>query len=145
MRRINPAKSLKLAATPRDLFRFVTKVAERQLDGVRTPCWEWTANADPSGYGKFKMNGRQHWAHRVAYAIFRGSIPDAMDVDHICHNPKCVNPHHLRRKTRGANVAESNRHRAKVRAAAEAVGVCGGGGRWRRFGHPFLSARATAF
>ena len=35
-------------------------------------------------------------AHRVAYEVGRGPIPDGAELDHICHNRKCVNPDHLR-------------------------------------------------
>jgi hypothetical protein len=119
-RRIAPPHRLKLIPTAGDVRRLLAKVEPRQLPRVRGECWEWTANADDSGYGKFKIGGRQHWAHRVSYAFFRGTIPDGLQVDHRCHNPKCINPWHLRRRTQAANIAESNRYRARARSAEPA-------------------------
>jgi HNH endonuclease len=35
-------------------------------------------------------------AHRVAFSLWVGPIPEGMTVDHICRNRKCQNPNHLR-------------------------------------------------
>ena len=58
-------------------------------------CWLWTAAKEPAGYGHFKKDGRPHPAHRVAYEMVVGPIPDGLDLDHLCRNPSCVNPAHL--------------------------------------------------
>src|SRR4051812_13734889 len=111
---IKPAKALRLKAEPSDLARFMAKVTFRRFGAVRTLCWEWDANADEKGYGKFKFRSRQLWAHRASYAMFRGPIKEGLEVDHRCHNPRCVNPHHLRPKTRAKNIGESNTRRAAL-------------------------------
>lgn len=60
-----------------------------------TRCWLWTAARSPRGYGKFGVNGKNSYAHRVAYLVLTGkSIPDALRVCHHCDNPPCVNPEH---------------------------------------------------
>ena len=33
-------------------------------------------------------------AHRMAFVILRGPIPEGMVLDHICDNRWCVNPYH---------------------------------------------------
>jgi hypothetical protein len=70
--------------------RFMAKV---QVD-PSTGCWVWTAPS-PGPYGQVSIKHRSHWAHRVAYELFVGPIPDGMHVDHLCRVPKCVNPGHL--------------------------------------------------
>jgi hypothetical protein len=35
------------------------------------------------------------YAHRVSYRIFKGPIPDGMQVQHLCNTTLCVNPAHL--------------------------------------------------
>lgn len=60
-----------------------------------TGCIEWTACVDPDGYGRIKVDGQTRMAHRVAYEMFVGPIPEGLHLDHLCRNRKCINPHHL--------------------------------------------------
>jgi len=67
-------------------------------------CWTWNGSSRPTGHGHFKYKGLRIAAYRAAYAIFKGPIPDGLVIDHICHNPKCVNPDHLRAVTQKQNM-----------------------------------------
>jgi hypothetical protein len=61
-------------------------------------CWLWTASVDQKGYGQFAMkpaHKRPLKAHRVAWEIYRGQVPDELCVLHKCDQPACVNPDHL--------------------------------------------------
>lgn len=58
-------------------------------------CWLWTAHRNHRGYGIFNLNGRTSRAHRVAYTLTKGPIPDGAIVCHTCDNPPCCNPDHL--------------------------------------------------
>lgn len=59
-------------------------------------CWYWTAYKDRQGYGQFRLDGRLRQAHCVSYELFVGPIPEGLLVRHMCHNPSCVNPNHLK-------------------------------------------------
>jgi hypothetical protein len=67
-------------------------------------CWEWKY-VNWAGYGGFRYDGRRMGAHRAAYELLVGPIPDGMDIDHLCRNRRCVNPAHLQPVTRSENLS----------------------------------------
>jgi hypothetical protein len=85
--------------TPAEVARFWSKV-EKQPDG----CWVWLASRNPWGYGHFAHRRVIRSAHRCAYEIAVGPIPDGLTIDHLCRNPACVNPAHLEPVTMTENL-----------------------------------------
>lgn len=74
-----------------------------RCDEVGTGCCYWTAGTNTRGYGKANLNGKPVMAHRVAYQLFVGPIPDGLTIDHLCRVRGCVNPLHLEPVTRREN------------------------------------------
>lgn len=92
--------------------RFWPKV--QKSDG----CWLWIAGGDGStGYGRIREGSKTKptlLAHRVAWELTFGPIPDDLWVLHKCDTPRCVRPDHLFLGTSGEN---NNDMAAKGRAA----------------------------
>mgnify|MGYP000886316945 CR=1 FL=1 len=69
-------------------------------------CWEFTGALNHGGYGIVQRGVRgagTDRAHRIIYEAEVGPIPSGMTIDHLCMNPRCVNPAHLEVVTRAEN------------------------------------------
>lgn len=69
-------------------------------------CWIWMGALEGGKYrrGKFSVGGAVLKAHRVAYELFKGAIPEKALLLHNCDIPCCVNPSHLRPGTHTENM-----------------------------------------
>lgn len=81
------------------------RLAEKYVVNDETGCWEWTACRTPAGYGQFYFEGRRNnFAHRAAYIMLVGPIPDDKVIDHLCKVRHCCNPAHLEPVTQRENL-----------------------------------------
>lgn len=79
-------------------------------------CWEWTGCILKDGYGRFGYESRkQTTAHRVAWMLTYGPIPEGMEVCHRCDTRyppsdrryrRCCRPDHLFLGTKDDNMAD---------------------------------------
>lgn len=71
-----------------DAEHFLSKVEKTDT------CWNWIGSINKGGYGEYHR-GPIKRAHRVSYTLFKGTIPEGLQIDHLCRNRRCVNPKHL--------------------------------------------------
>ena len=77
-------------------------------------CWEWMASKIPRGYGTIKIDGKVKRAHRVAWELCNGQIPEGLHCLHSCDNTSCCNPDHLFLGTHQDNMTDmANKGRSK--------------------------------
>lgn len=97
-------ESFLIGFPPALLLRFHDRVISEPASGFDEPCWTWTGNTKPDGYGLINLAGRQRSVHRVSYEATVGAVPDGLELDHLCRNTRCVNPAHLEPVTHDENM-----------------------------------------
>lgn len=90
--------------TAEEISRFWSQV---DRTGGPDACWLYglSSNSHPLMYYRgFSWHGVTYPAHRVAYTITKGPIPDELELDHTCDVKACVNPAHLESVTHQENM-----------------------------------------
>lgn len=63
-------------------------------------CWEWMGQISSHGYALLNKT----YMHRESYSLWHKTIPDNLQIDHLCRNTKCINPSHLEAVTQRENL-----------------------------------------
>lgn len=95
--------------------------------GYPTPCWIRRGFVTTAGYSRVTIAGKSMYAHRAMYEQVISAIPEGMDLDHLCRQPRCINPDHLEpvprytnlQRGRGAKLTEDEVR--EIRAAPREV------------------------
>ena len=81
-------------------IRFTKQIIQGNAD----ECVLWAGKVNNMGYGQFCLTGVFVLAHRYSYEQVKGAIPEGLVLDHLCGNPRCVNPVHLEAVTQADNL-----------------------------------------
>lgn len=101
VKRYRPARATRILGSDEERFNaYLHKAGPDE-------CWVWGGALNVNGYGAFRSSGkdpRNIRAHRFAYEMLVGPIPDGMELDHLCRNRPCCNPAHLEPVTGRVNI-----------------------------------------
>lgn len=92
-------------ATPEE--RFWNQVVQ-----IPDGCWIWIGTIASGEYGQMVVNGRTLMAHRFAYELLVGPIPEGLTLDHLCRETMCCRPDHLEPVTLADNIRRQIRTRS---------------------------------
>lgn len=97
-------KNCKRGSTPEQRLRHIGWTV------TQSGCWEFAGSRNrDGGYGHIGFEGKIRGAHRMAYEAWIGPLIDGMVIMHLCDNPPCINPEHLRQGTQEENQQDALR------------------------------------
>jgi hypothetical protein len=100
--------------------RLWSKVDKSDING----CWPFKGSTGRNGVGQINKNGRPVGAHRVAYELTYGPIPDGLIVRHlVCDNSICCNPAHLALGTKADNSRDMVEHGRSTRGERNPMAI----------------------
>lgn len=76
------------------------------MEALKNNCWIYAGTVNKDGYGVIWDSGHNNYrlAHRVLYETIHGTIVNKLPLDHLCRQPRCINPDHLEPVTTRENV-----------------------------------------
>ena len=84
----------------------IEKFADKFMTEPNTGCWLWIgANNGKGDYARYGVL----YPHRHFWELLNGTVPEGLELDHICRVRCCVNPDHLEPVTRKINTLRGKR------------------------------------
>lgn len=100
---------------PAPLMQRLMALIDKRPNG----CWIPRLKPNEKGYVRVKTPGNHTYVHRVIYEHFKGSIPEELELDHLCRVPACCNPDHLEAVTHSVNMLRQPYSFVRARVSRE--------------------------
>lgn len=71
-------------------------------------CWECISHSKNKGYPQIYRRNSKEKGYRYVYELYKGKIPEGLHIMHLCDNPACINPNHLKPGTHQDNMDDMN-------------------------------------
>lgn len=102
----NATKPFRRKYTPEQ--RFFAKVDKNGPLILETRCWAWMGWTIKTGYSCLWLNGKHVYGHAFSYRFHHQEpVPPGKEIMHLCDNPPCTNPEHLRAVTHRENMLDA--------------------------------------
>ena len=124
------AVKMRMHAEPEHKPLILQRLRERVIID-ENGCHIFQGSLNHDGYGVFEVAGIRWGAHRAAYIVSKGDIPDGLRLDHLCRVRNCCNPDHLEPVTQAENTRRGLMPKVtleqvkEIRASKEKSGVLG--------------------
>lgn len=83
--------------------KILARIEARTVVDPETGCHVWQGSTT-KGYGTLSVDNKTWRAHRLAYVLAHGAVPEGMVLDHLCRNRACCNPAHIEAVTNRENL-----------------------------------------
>ncbi len=87
----------------KDKFEMMKNKFEKNIEENNNGCLIWTGSRFSNGYGRLRFMNKSSLAHRFAYYLYHGNIPDGAIIQHSCDQKNCVSYLHLSAGTPKSN------------------------------------------
>ena len=105
----------------------IEDVLKRVVVNQKTGCHIWTGTKNWCGYGTVRFDNRWTMVHRTVWEHHRGSIPEGMQVDHMCSVKLCCNVDHLQLLSPRDNcLANTSNSMGAQNSRKTECSICGG-------------------
>src|SRR5215475_3897979 len=82
----------------------IENIFSKTIRNEESGCLLYMGRLDEDEYARISCQGKNRIGSDAVYEMVHGPIPEGYEVDHICHNRRCVEPTHLRLLTHRQNV-----------------------------------------